>query len=95
MDTTPDVTHNSAAGQFEIRTAAGTSILKYVPSGDRLDLVQTEVPVADQSKGYGEALVRAALEHARAERLLVVPSCPFVHSYLAKHPEFKNLVAAP
>lgn len=94
MDTTSDVTHNSAAGQFELRTAAGTSLLKYVPSGDRLDLVHTEVPVADQGKGYGEAVVRAALEHARAERLLVVPSCPFVKAYLAKHPEYKDLVAA-
>lgn len=94
MDNASAVTNNTAAGQFEIRTAAGTSLLKYVPTGDRLDLVHTEVPVADQGKGLGDALVKAALEHARAEQLLVVPSCPFVHAYLRKHPEFKDLVAA-
>lgn len=94
MDTASAVTNNAAAGQFEIRTAAGTSLLRYVPTGEQLDLVHTEVPVADQGKGYGEALVKAALEHARTEQLRVVPSCPFVQAYLEKHPEFKELVAA-
>ena len=93
MNTAPAVSNNTSAGRFEIRTENGTSLLKYVPSGDRLDLVHTEVPVADQGKGFGDALVRAALDHARSERLLVVASCPFVHAFLQKHPEFSELVA--
>jgi predicted GNAT family acetyltransferase len=92
---TPTVTNNSAAGQFEIDTGAGTALLRYVPEGDRIDLVHTEVPPRFQGNGYGEALVRAALEYARREELKVVPSCPFVRKFISKHREFGDLVAPP
>jgi predicted GNAT family acetyltransferase len=32
------------------------------------------------------------LEHAKAEALGVVPLCPFVRSYLTKHPEYGALL---
>ena len=94
MPATPTVTNNAAAGQFEARTEHGTAILKYLPRGDVLDLVHTEVPPDAEGQGVGTALVQAALEHARDEGLKVIPSCPFVRSYLREHPDFADLVAA-
>lgn len=90
---TPKVTNNTAAGQFEIHTEQGTAFLRYLPEGDRLDLIHTEVPSQFQGKGYGEALVRAALAYARQENLSVVPTCPFVRHFLTSHSEFADLVA--
>jgi predicted GNAT family acetyltransferase len=87
------VTHNPAAGRFEIRTEAGTAQLSYAHVGEHLDLVHTEVPEALEGQGYGSALARAALGYARRERIRVIPSCPFVADYIGRHPEDAELVA--
>ncbi len=86
------VTHNATAGQFEARTEHGTALLKYVPRGAALDFVHTEVPPAAEGQGIGTSLASAALEHARAQKLQVIPSCPFVKAYIGKHPEYADLV---
>ena len=54
----------------------------------------TEVDDAFEGQGVGSALVRGALEDARAQRLAVLPVCPFVRGYLERHPEHANLVPA-
>lgn len=90
----PVTHHNAAAGQFEARTEHGTALLKYVPRGAALDLVHTEVPPAVEGQGIGMSLARAALEHARSQKLQVIPSCPFVKAYIGKHPEYADLVAS-
>jgi len=50
------------------------------------------VPVSLQGQGIGSRLVRAVLEKIRADGLKVVPRCSFVSAYLARHPEFNDLV---
>ena len=87
------VTNNAAAGRFEIRSESGLAVLSYIPSGDALDLVHTEVPAALEGRGYGSALVEAAIAHARAEHLNIIPSCPFVRHYVDEHPDVAALVA--
>jgi predicted GNAT family acetyltransferase len=37
-------------------------------------------------------LAHAALEYARSNKLTVIPVCPYVIAYLAKHPEYQSLV---
>ena len=93
-DATPHVTNNSAAGQFEIRSEQGQSLLKYAHRGDALDLVHTEVPGPLQGRGYGDLLVDAAFQYARNEKVRIIPTCSFVQHYLTKHPELAALVAA-
>jgi predicted GNAT family acetyltransferase len=93
MSDAPTVTNNIAASRFEVHTESGTALLKYVRHGDVLDLTHTKVPPAAEGGGIGAALVRAALEHARHEGLKVVPTCPFVRTYLKRHTEFADLVA--
>jgi hypothetical protein len=52
----------------------------------------TEVPQALSGHGIGSRLVRGALDAARARGLKVVAKCPFVAAYMAKHPEFNDLL---
>lgn len=94
-ESVPRVTNNTAAGQFEIRSEAGTSVLRYHLSGDAIDLIHTEVPKALSGKGYGDALVEAAIAYARREQLKIIPTCPFVRHYIKQHPEVASLVAPP
>lgn len=94
MPDTFEVTHDPAAGRFEIRTASGTAHLKYVYRGADMEILHTEVPDALEGHGYGASLARAALDFARREQLKVIPSCPFVSAYIRRHPEDAELVAA-
>jgi uncharacterized protein len=56
-------------------------------------LLHTEVDPVFEGRGFGSRLVAGAFEDIRARRLSVVPICPFVRSYLRRHPEDADLVA--
>jgi len=60
-----------------------------------MDLLHTEVPPEHEGQGYGGALAKAALDYARAEKLRVIPTCPFVRAYVKRHPEYAALVDGP
>jgi uncharacterized protein len=93
MATTPDVTHNAAAGRFEARTEHGLAQLQYAVRGDVLDLAHTTVPAEAEGRGVGAALAKAALDHARREGVKVIPSCPFVATYVKRNKQYADLVA--
>jgi predicted GNAT family acetyltransferase len=57
-----------------------------------LVLIHTEVDAQFEGLGVGSQLVRAVLDRARSEGLLVNPRCPFVTSWLARHPEYLDVV---
>ncbi len=88
------VTNNEAARRYEARVDGRLALLQYRRSGDHVDLVHTEVPAELEGQGIGGALARFALEDARRRRWAVIPSCPFVASYIRRHPEYQDLVAA-
>ena len=54
--------------------------------------IHTEVDDAFEGHGVGSALVSEALDDARRRGLEVLPFCPFVNSYMQKHPEYIDLV---
>jgi predicted GNAT family acetyltransferase len=56
-----------------------------------IDLIHTEVPKELGGRGIGNELVRAALEFAAQEDLLVRPTCRFVSAYLKRHPAAAKL----
>jgi predicted GNAT family acetyltransferase len=94
MSNSTTVTNDPATGRFEARTEHGVAHLKYIARGDVLDLVHTEVPEEAEGQGIGAALAKAALDHARSEGMKVIPSCPFVRTYIKRHGEYADLVAA-
>ncbi len=88
------IEHDSANRQFVARTDHGEAVLGYGETRDgALDLQHTFVPEAARGDGVGEALVRRALSYARDEDRRIIPSCPFVRSYLDDHPDDAGLVA--
>jgi hypothetical protein len=84
---------NEDQHRFELPTESGTAILEFTElPGGVLDLRHTLVPRADRRRGAGRALVREALEHARARRLKIIPTCPYVAAWIERHPEDRELV---
>jgi hypothetical protein len=88
------VERNQDESRFVIRTGKAIAELKYNEIGSQLILEHTEVPKALEGHGLAGALAHAALEHARANNLSVIPVCPYVIAYLSRHPEYQSLVKA-
>ena len=83
------------AHRYELRD--GDEVIGFIVhrlSGDVITLVHTEVDPAHAGQGHAATLARGALDDARSRGLTVVPSCPYVAAYIAKHPEYADLVAA-
>jgi predicted GNAT family acetyltransferase len=89
-----EVTDHAARNRFEMVVDQETAFVIYVRHGDRLTLVHTEVPQAMAGHGVGSALAHAVLEEVRRRGLHVVPRCAFMAAFIARHPEFADLVAS-
>jgi predicted GNAT family acetyltransferase len=61
---------------------------------DALVLIHTEVAEEFEGQGIGSRLAAGTLEDIRARGLRIVPVCPFIKSYIERHPEYAELVAA-
>lgn len=64
----------------------------YLRSPGVVILVHTEIAEELEGQGLGGRLVAGALDDIRARGLRFVPVCPFVDSYLERHPEYADLV---
>ena len=80
------------SGSFEIEQDGEFAHLDYRLSGDVLQLIHTEVPQKLAGKGIGSQLAENALKWAREQKLKVEIICPFVKEYVAKHPEYGDLI---
>jgi uncharacterized protein len=87
------VTDNTAMNRYELITDGGLAFVSYRTSEKVRTLTHAEVPKAVEGHGLGSSLAQGALELARAQGYKIVPRCPFIVDYVAKHPEFRDLLA--
>ncbi|RIV40353.1 N-acetyltransferase [Micromonospora radicis] len=83
------------ARQYEARIEGESEvagIAQYIRTPELIAFVHTEVSPQHEGKGIGAALARTALDEARAAKLLVLPTCPFFAGWIARHPEYQDLV---
>ena len=90
-----EVEHEAERQRFIVRfpEGAGERVYRRTPAG-ALDLVHTGVDPKLRRRGIGASLVRAAFAYARANRLQVIPTCPFIARWLEKHPGEREVVAS-
>ena len=84
---------NTALSRFELDDGGATAFLNYRLAGDVITLAHTETPPQARGRGIASRLVAGVLNEVRQRGLKIVPRCAFVRAYLAKHPEFRDLVA--
>ena len=82
----PDVRLDLEGHRFVVDLDGAVAELVYRREPGRLVLEHTRVPEQFGGRGIGSALVQAAVGQARAERLTVVPWCPFARWWLKQHP---------
>lgn len=88
----PQILHNETSNRFECEVGGIAAYARYRREGNKLILTHTEVPAEFRDQGVGAQLARVALDFARAERLRVVPLCPFVASFIRRTPEYQDLL---
>jgi len=96
VDSPVTVMDNPAKNRYEARFGdelAGFVTYRFRPGV--MVLVHTEVDPAFGGRGVGGRLAAAALQDIGNRGMNVDPVCPFIASYLERHPEFAGLVAEP
>jgi predicted GNAT family acetyltransferase len=92
-DLEPHVTNNPDKSRFEVYLGDELAgFAEYRRNGDSVSFTHTEVAEQFEGKGLAGRLARAALDDARTEGLAVLPNCPYIASWIAKHPEYVDLV---
>ena len=56
-------------------------------AGDNLTVYHTEVSDKLKGQGVGSKLLERMVDYARANKLKIIPLCPFVHAQFKKYPE--------
>lgn len=87
------VRHNASLSRFELDVDGATAVAVYRLADEVMTFTHTETPHALRGQGIASRLIHGALEQARAMGVKVVPRCPFVGQYIARHPEFLDLLA--
>ncbi len=93
----PDLTqltlhNNEDESRFEARLGDHLGKIDYRRQANRLALLHTEVPKELEGNGIAGRLAKYAFTYAREHDLRVLIFCPYLTSYLQKHPEYKDVV---
>ncbi|MGB5273218.1 MAG: GNAT family N-acetyltransferase [Flavobacteriaceae bacterium] len=82
--------------RFELKVGDHIAFMDYILSKQNIIyLTHTEVPHALEGKGVGSALAAMVLDHVKERQLKMAPLCPFLASYLKRHPEMAKDILAP
>ena len=86
------ITNNEDKHRFEARIGSDTAVLEYTLASHIIVYNHTEVPKHLEGQGIASQMARVALEYAKENELQIMPLCPYVASYIRRHPEYKALL---
>jgi predicted GNAT family acetyltransferase len=87
------VRNNETAARYELDVDGRTATVSYRRKGDVIVFIHTEVPPELQHRAIAVHLIAGALEDVRSHGWKVRAICPFVVSYIERHPEVHELLA--
>ncbi|MFT4033710.1 MAG: GNAT family N-acetyltransferase [Siphonobacter sp.] len=88
------LTNNQHLNQFEMEIEDQIALIAYhTIHSDTLALDHTEVPEQLQGKGIASALVEKTFHYLEEHNMKMLPYCPFIRTYLQRHPDWYRLVA--
>lgn len=94
MSNSYELIDNTRLRQYEFRIGELTPRIEYeISESGLIYLNHTEVPPELEGRGIASALVLAALEDIERRGMRLIPTCPYVASYIRRHPQWERLVA--
>jgi predicted GNAT family acetyltransferase len=82
--------------RYRIRDGADyVGLIDYAMRSDGTVLAMTHTEVLPDRQGGGVAgvMAAAALDDVRARQLRVDPACPYIATFIRRHPEYTDLLA--
>jgi predicted GNAT family acetyltransferase len=70
-------------------------VIEYEAKPGVVVLIHTQTDPAFEGRGLATRLVKGALDDIRARGLKLISICPFVSSYLRRHPKERDLLVRP
>jgi len=91
--TAPLVIHDENSSRYEI-VVDGESCgqLEYVLDGDVITFTHTHTKPAMRGRGLAAVIVGTALDDARAAGRRVIAECWYVRQFIARHPDYADLL---
>ena len=86
-----EIVNNTAENRFEAKIGDKLAIIEYMHSGNNIIYTHTEVPEALEGHGIAGKMAHHVMEYAKNKGLKVQPLCPFVKSYVDRHPEYQKI----
>jgi predicted GNAT family acetyltransferase len=81
-------------GRYVVVVNGHEAEMTYSKAGtSRIIIDHTGVPKELGGLGVGVALVKNAVEDARAMGVKIIPLCPFTKAQIDKHPEWQDVLA--
>jgi predicted GNAT family acetyltransferase len=87
-----EIINNEQQQQFQVRLEGELAYLEYRLYKGDIALMHTEVPEKLSGRGIASALAEYAIKYAREKKIPVMVYCPFVASWLKKHPENRDVL---
>lgn len=89
-----NTTKNEVSDRYELHHGEDLiGQIDYRVTGEVVDMFHTEVKPEHGGQGYGQQLVKYALDDAREQGLRVKPTCPFIAKYIDENDEYQDLRA--
>jgi predicted GNAT family acetyltransferase len=89
---TPEVADRPVMHRYEAHLAGELAgFAAYRLSDDTITFVHTSVQPEFEGHGVGGALARFALDDARRRGLDIVVVCPFIKSWIERHPDYADI----
>ncbi|WP_329569925.1 GNAT family N-acetyltransferase [Kitasatospora sp. NBC_01266] len=89
---TVTVRDNPSANRFEAQVdGVAAGFAEYIRTDSLVVYPHTVVDPAFEGQGVGGTLARTALDDARRRGLGVLATCPFIHGWMERHPDYQDL----
>ena len=85
--------HEPERDRFSVASEGEVAVVEYTldAAAGVMTITHTLVPKPLEGRGIAGALVRAALDFARASGLRVHPTCSYADAWMRRHPDYDTL----
>ncbi len=87
-----DIKMNTKRQRFETPLGEEFGYIDYRFYKGNLAFMHTFIPDESRGKGIAAEMAKFGLEYARKEKFKIMLYCPFVASYVKRHPEYQDLI---
>jgi predicted GNAT family acetyltransferase len=88
------IVNNPELSRYEVRVdgqVAGFAQYRRAPGS--INFIHTEIDPTFEGQGLGSRLAAGALDDVRGSGDRAIASCPFISTYIKRHPEYADLLA--